>query len=833
MQQHTHEWDEQHLIHTLKHYLPAQAPLKDFVHHNTLHAFQDKSFFDALNDASQMLGYKTSLSLKAFRRKYVNGEIPDEAIAYAISQSKPNDSHADWKQKMLEQKYDQSVLPRVGRLRSQAKELYQVDFGSLVLPRLFKILSAYLDQGVSISSFPVTDRGFLSALREIEKHSKTSMFSSAKAKMILAKKGITIEKLLDELVADPKLYDNYIFDQQFAHPGWSGMVSFVEDHPNALLDKRKITLEEMIILELLLELDVLETKFNSQWRALGHFEKVKATPLFAKAKTSEYTEVLKMWQLAMEESIYTQVLSTLSTPVKKPLSISAVHSFQAFMCIDDREFSLRTYLELLDPICQTYGTPGHFALEYYFQPEHGKFHTKVCPAPVSPTILVKEFESQKKKKSDVHFSKHTHGAIGAAVLTHTYGLWSGIKLASSIFRPRHSDFATSSFQFMDPNGKLTVEHTDQPTTKDGLQVGFTLEQMVKALESVLRSTGLTDHFAPLVYMIGHGASSVNNTYYAGYDCGACCGRPGSVNARIFGTMANKPEVRKVLLEKGIYIPKKTQFLGGLHDTTKDEVQFYDEHVLSKENAVRHTRNKATFGKALDLNAKERSRRFVSTATSDDAEKVHQKVKQRAVTLYEPRPELNHASNCLCVVGRPSFTKKVFFDRRAFANSYDYEQDPTGEYLLTILNAAAPVCGGINLEYYFSRVDNEKLGAGSKLPHNVVGLNGIANGVEGDLRPGLPTQMTELHDPLRLMIVIEHKPEVVMEVIKTNPNTFQWFENEWVTLAVIHPETKAIHRFINGEMIAYVPILPYTQPSVSVSELVLGSTKNLSIHRIAQ
>ena len=62
-------------------------------------------------------------------------------------------------------------------------------------------------------------------------------------------------------------------------------------------------------------------------------------------------------------------------------------------------------------------------------------------------------------------------------------------------------------------------------------------------------------------------------------------------------------------------------------------------------------------------------------------------------------------------------------------------------------------------FSIERIAESTVGAGTKLPHNVMGLIGVANSSDGDLRPGLPVQMIEVHDPVRLLVIVEHFPEI--------------------------------------------------------------------------
>ena len=137
------------------------------------------------------------------------------------------------------------------------------------------------------------------------------------------------------------------------------------------------------------------------------------------------------------------------------------------------------------------------------------------------------------------------------------------------------------------------------------------------------------------------------------------------------------------------------------------------------------------------------------------------------------------------------------DRRSFLHSYNPENDPEGRILARIFSQVIPVCGGINLEYYFSRIDNSMYGAGTKLPHNVVGLLGVANGVEGDLRTGLPSQMIEVHEPARLLIAVEQTTDIVDLALTQIGALKEWLDNQWVRVAAINPSDRSAQYLTPG------------------------------------
>lgn len=817
-------------IQKIGHYLPNQAPLKDFINQNTLEAFQGLHFYDAIEMATIIFGYKTTLLDDDYRALYQEGRIKDEIVDAVILRKKGTDDILFWKNKMTQVDYPNEIQPRIGQLRKQWKRNYDIDIDSYVHSILFRLLCNYLDQGVAIWNFPISPDGFISSIQELEKNTSVTFFKTKYIKEQFLSNQHSIESLLKIIVGDnSNLYESYLFDQQWAHQGWSGIVHVIEKNPSTLLETRKISIREILFLELFLEWDALYYHFGKDWKPLQEsLRNTTIEPLFTPIIRDEFFDIIELWQEAFEWTYYDQVLAGIAEVERKNKRVDYL-TFQGIFCIDDREGSLRRYLEMLDPRCETYGTPGHFNVEFYYQPEQGKHITKLCPAPVQPKFLIKENSSHRKWEKNVEFSKQSNSLIRGWIYSLLIGFWSIIKLFKYIFKPNMSPAVASSFSHMDKDSTLSIEFNPSHPTEKNLQIGFTIEEMVVRVETLLKSIGLTDRFAPIVYIIGHGSSSINNPHYAAYDCGACSGRPGSVNARVFCYMANHPEVRLRLQSKGIVLSEHTRFIGGLHDTTRDDILFFDEGKLSSKHLALHREYQTVFSKALNNNAKERSRRFKSINTKLSAEQIHVKVQERSVSLFQPRPELDHATNALCIVGNRYITKGLFLDRRAFMNSYDYAKDPEGVYLSSILNAATPVCGGINLQYYFSRVDNQKLGSGTKLPHNVMGLIGVANGTDGDLRPGLPLQAIEVHDPIRLLMIVEHSPEIVQKAIESNPSTYSWYSKAWVHLVAFNPYDRSFYLWKNNTFEPYTVVLPDVEIIEHLDTLIESKEDNFPVY----
>lgn len=821
-------FNEHEVLAKIAHFLPAQSPLKDFVHHNTLHPFQNLNFYEAIRRSAVIFGNRTTLSLRDFRNKYTSGKIPQEIIDVVIKDNKPQKDFDKWKSLMFSYEEPTFLIPRVGALRKHWQTKYSIDMDGIVRPNFYRLINSYLDQGIAFEGFTTTSKGLLDAILYLQNQSKAKILHSKRALQLLEKDNKSLTELLHIIVGDENYYTQYLLDQQFSHPGLSGMVAAIEKKTDALYSKRSIKLFDLIYLELLFELEALETYVKPDFKPLAIDLAIPPEDIFADVPTNDYWEILGLWQEAFELTYHDQVLAGILSVDKTETNQPKV---QAFFCIDDREESIRRNIEHSFPECETFGSPAHFSILAKFKPENAKFSTQICPGTVTPKHLIKEKDRKSDYKRDIYFLNHSHKFFEGFFISQTVGFWSTIQLMRNIFFPKENIAQYNACKdHMDYNSVLVYENLNGEK-EDGLQIGFTIDEMVEIVKSELSNSGLIKNFATLIYFFGHGGSSTNNPYFAGYNCGACSGKPGTVNARLFAQIANRKEVREQLKKIGIQIPETTHFIGGYHDTTQDSFTYFDEVEVPEGLKKSHEENKVNFLESLSLNAKERARQFLQINTKRNAQKVHKSVKKRALSLFESRPEYNHSNNALYIIGNRSLSKELFLDQRAFLSSYDYKTDTEGELLENILNAGTGICGGINLEYFFSTVDNEKLGAGSKLPQNVIGLYSVANGVKGDLRPGLPWQMIDVHDPVRILTLVENTPEMVLKVLENNPSTYEWYNNEWMKLAVYDPFTNKISIFKNGTFIPYFPVCEKIEKVYNLEKLYESSHENLPVYQI--
>jgi uncharacterized protein YbcC (UPF0753/DUF2309 family) len=668
-------------------------------------------------------------------------------------------------------------LPTVAEL---AREATGIDWPGIVNDRISHWAAGYFDQGQALWGLP--SRGAYAAWRAVATHDLTPEIAGlAGFAQTVVNAPETAEAALADSVAHLGLseaaLESYFHRLLTSLGGWAQFARY-RLWQAELAGVTDPSVTDLLAIRLAWETALLrhhEPTIQSQWQGVvaAHAKPITAT-------LDDGIDAILQEAAERGAQRRLQALLASDSPIKAAPDRPVL---QMAFCIDVRSEVFRRALESLDSGIRTLGFAGFFGLGL----GHRRFASDVVetrlPVLLTPVVFTCSGESTPEvERSD----------LAARIKARASRAWGRFKLA-----------AISSFAFVEAMGPVYVGKL----LRDGLglvrhrapndpaprpAVRLDLENRLTMAASVLKAMSLTDGFARLVLLAGHGANVVNNPHASALHCGACGGYSGEVNARLLAALLNDREVRAGLATRGIAIPEDTLFLGALHDTTTDAVKVYDADHPSKAHAsdLDQARRWLTFAGALA-----RGERALRLPRAERAANIPHRSRDWA----ELRPEWALAG-CQAFIAAPR-ARSTGRDLagRTFLHDYDWRRDEGFGVLELILTAPVVVASWISLQYYGSTVAPDLFGAGNKLLHNVTGGIGVVEGNGGLLRAGLPWQSIHdgerlVHEPLRLSVLIEAPREAIGAIVERHPQVRALFDHRWLHLFALDDHGRMAWRY---------------------------------------
>jgi len=836
-------------------YLPKQGPLEYFVHHNTLHAFEEFDFYDGLTYASEFFNCKTHKSLYWYQDQLSKDRIKKNDLLEIAKKHLP----------FLDEQIILKILhwdissneKSTNLLRDKVLASMPIDPPSQSSPLHFKrvntfwdnisdneiyskiknrdqeckinFFSAYFDKGNSYWEMENKDRGLLYCFYDFVKFLPKTHYNKRLKDIVLSgseyeSKSDFIVSLANTIGIPADEFNSVLFQMLYRLKGWTALSFSLEENVNYNPTGINIDIEEYLLIFMIFEscsfkyfedkniirdfeysfkkpknhysslhnyiFDVLNESFADK-KELIDFYQTNEENIFG----IDQSLLFRIWHDSYELDLIHRVVSSYSVTHNTKNDIT-VPSLQVITCIDDREESTRRHFEEYSDSIKTYGYAGHFGLNIQYKSIRDTHFRSLCPLSASADFYIwEEVKGHGLPKTKLlakakHFLFHNSKLpISGLFLTFLLGPFVLMLFIFESFFPEKIHKIRRKFkQLMFPKVDTELNYLSSPNRE---LRGYSVDEGTQIFFKMLKTLGMTSDFAELVFICGHGSKSMNNPHGAAYNCGACAGEKGAANARLMALLGNRSDVRENLKELGVIIPESTKFVGGYHCTSSDKIIFFDKQYLETEQIEYLTK---AFKYVEKRDAKERLRKFNDVSLKCTATEALLAASNRAYDFSQPRPEYGHNTNAFCIVGKRENSKKLFLDRRAFLVGYDEsEDDPNFNNLLWLLGAVVPVCAGINLEYYFSFVDRDKFGAGVKQGHNVTSLMGVMNGAKSDLRLGLPWQMVEIHEPSRIIFIVEASSKTILDLMTRNDDLSKLIGNEWVKTLLVDA---------NGEFVIY-------------------------------